>query len=363
MKWRAAVIAASIVLAPASSRADDDHLRVLVPDADNLQYMAFWVARAGGHFAREHIAIELVVPPGPQQTSAFFSKHDVEAAVLPPPVFVSLVAEKEKVVLVANLLANDPIDLVVRKSVLEARAVRLDAPLRDRLVALRGIKLGIAPHPPTRLRALYASVGLDADKDVAMEILHGKEQNRAFTDGEVDGLYAHTPYLERAIVHDGAVVVVDQARGDVPELANRQIHGFAFRSDVVRLRPELVERAVRAIAAAEASIHASRPMTVDVLASAFPKRDRRELETIVRLYEPAIPRTPAVTIEGVAGALIFYPAGMKKPDLAGIDLSTYVAPRFAAPKKEESRAWIVVAIVGALVVGVLAYASRRRVPR
>ena len=94
-----------------------------------------------------------------------------------------------------------------------------------------------SPHPvffggPTveyYTKLSHFSVGLDADKDVEMVILRGKEQNAAFHAGEVDALYAHTPYLEQAIVQDDAVVLVDQGRGEVAVLANRQIHCLAVR--------------------------------------------------------------------------------------------------------------------------------------
>lgn len=364
-RGRAALVAAALACTTAADAGAAEKLRVVVPDAHNLQYMAFWVADAGGHFAREGIEIELSVPPGPQQTAALFAKHEADAAVLPPPVYLSLVADKEPLVLVANLLHNDPIDLVVRRDVAAARHITPDMPLRERLVALRGIRLGVAPHPPTRLRALYASQGLDADAEITMVILHGREQNRAFAERRVDALYAHTPYLERAIVHDDAVVVVEQTRGEPPALANRQIHALAFLRSVVERRPELVTRAVRAIARAEADIHAGGPPTVSVLARAFPDRDRAELETIVRLYEPAIPQQPTVGVEGTRAAVEFFPAGMKKPDLAGVDLAPYVDPSFAKAATSTPptpRGWFVVAAVAivALLASALAIVRARR---
>lgn len=339
-------------------------LRVLVPDDDNLQYMSFWVARAGGFFEREGIDVALVVPPGPQQASVFFERREAEAAVLPAPMVLGLIASKQPVVVVANLLKNDPIDLVVRKSVLEARQLSPNMPLRDRLLGLKGLRLGVAPHPPTRLRALFASQGLVADEIVEIVILHGKSQNAAFAAKEVDALYAHTPFLERAIVHDDAIVLVDQNRGDVPELANRQIHSFAFQKAIVDTRPELVTRAVRALGHAEASIHASHAETVATLARAFPTRDRRELETIVRLYEPAIPATPDVRKEDVLGSIVFFPAGMPKPNLEGVAIDAYVAPEFAHVAKSEAprRAWVIVAAVAAAVVVFMILALRRQTP-
>jgi ABC-type nitrate/sulfonate/bicarbonate transport system substrate-binding protein len=347
-----------------AARADAmETVRVLVPDRDNLQYMSFWIAKDGGFFEKEGLTVEIVAPPGPQQTSAFFSKREAEIAVLPPPVYLQLIAEKEPVVLVANLLANDPIDLVVRREVLEARHLTRDMPLKDRLVGLRGIKLGVAPHPPARLRALYASVGLDADKDLELVILHGKEQNAAFTEKKVDALYAHTPYLERAIVQDGAVVLVEQTAGEA--LANRQIHTLCMTGPLLERRRDLGAALVRAIARAEASIHDSQPTTVDTLTRAFPKRDRRELETIVKLYEPAIPKTPDVRAEDLPPALALFPAGMPKPDLAGIDLAKHVAPGLANVDDGVRRRWIMIGSVAAVLMlaAVVAVLRARRSAR
>ncbi len=347
------------MLASPSAHARET-VRVLVPDRDNLQYMSFWIAKDGGFFGEEGIDIELVSPPGPQQAQAFFSKREADVAVLPPPVYLALVADKEPIVLVANLLANDPIDLVVRPDVLAARHLSRDMPLRDRLVGLKGVKLGVAPHPPARLRALYASQGLDADKDLELVILHGKEQNAAFTDKKVDALYAHTPFLEKAIVQDGAVVLVEQAAGE--GVGYRQVHALCMNRTLLDRRRDLASALVRAIARAEASIHSSQPKTVDTLARAFPKRDRKELETIVRLYEPAIPKTPAVRAEDIPAAVAVFPTGMPKPDLAGVDLSKHVATDLVAYDDGVKRRWMIVGFVTLLAVlaGAVAIARSRR---
>jgi ABC-type nitrate/sulfonate/bicarbonate transport system substrate-binding protein len=327
--------------------------------------MSFWVAKYGGLFEREGIDVELVFPASPKQAETMFESGAAESGVLAPPMYLRFIAAKVPLVLVANLLRNDPIDLIVRKDVAEKRHLDAKLPLKERLTGLRGLRLGIAPHPPTRLRALFASEGLDVDKDLTLEILHGPEQNAAFTEGRVDALYAHTPYLEKAIVQDSAVMLVEQTRGEIPGLANRQIHCFTFRASVAKARPEVVLAAIRAIGAAEKSIHTSQKDTVDVLARAFPTRDRRELETIVRLYEPAIPDAPDVHIEDIAPAIALFPDGLPKPDLSAIDLKQYIATdlapqaRAAAPAADSSakaRSIVIavaIATVLAIVVGTL----------
>ena len=355
-----AAFVALLLLMTASAASAGERLTILVPKDGNLQYMSFWVAQAGGYFAREGIDVELVFPSAPQQAEGMFEAGKTEAAVLAPPMYLRFIGSKVPIVLVANLLRNDPIDLIVRKSILDERKLTAAMPLKERLAGLKGLRLGVAPHPPTRLRALFASEGLDVDKDLTLVILHGREQNAAFTEGKVDALYAHTPYLEKALVQDGASMLVEQTRGEFATLSNRQIHCLTFRRSVADARPNLVLAAARAIGAAEKSIHASQKDTVDLLAKTFPTRDRKELETIVGLYEPAIPDSPDVHVEDLAPALALFPDGLPKPDLSTMDLAPYVAKGIAAelakPPAAEGVArarWIAVAVAAACALGVL----------
>lgn len=356
-----------VVLAPRLSRAAEV-VKVLVPDRGNLQFTSFWVADAAGYFAEEGMQLEIVTPPGPPQAEAFFEAHAADVAVLPPPVYASLIAHGVPVVLVANLLANDPINLVVRRSVMEARGLRADMPLKARLEGLRGLKLGVAPHPPTRLRLLYSSVGLDADKDITQVVLHGKEQNEAFREQEVDALYAHTPYLERALLHDDAVMLVNQSAGEVPGLARRQIHALTVRRSFLELHEPMVRSLVRAIAKAEV-LARTKPDAICVhLAKAFPQRDRAEIDLIARLYAPAIPETPTVHADLIPNAVELFPAEKARPDLSKVDLHAHVfviAPPVAdqAPLTEQRWFQILGAAVGGLVFVVTSALMRARLTR
>ena len=338
---------------------------VVAPDHENLQFAAFWVAIHGGFFAKEGLEIEVISPDGPAATGNFFLAHgEADAAVMPPPIFLGLVAQKAPVVLGANLLKNDPINLVVRRSEAEARHVDGEMPLHDRLVALRGIKLGVAPHPPSRLRALYRAQGMDANTDLSLEIIRGKDQNTAFREHKVDALYAHTPYFERAVAHDDVVVIVNQSKGEVPELANRQIHGLVFRRGFLELKRPVAEQMVRAIAAAEKSFHESQATTVATLAKAFPDRDPKELEVFVRYYEPAIPDTPAVTAIDAPRWLALMPDNTPPPNLEGIDLSAYVAlDLLPAPPPPALAPWKVafLIVVAIAAFGTIASITWRRV--
>lgn len=361
----AAVAASLFFFGVVDAARAGEKLKVVVPDAENLQFLSFWVALGSGAFAAEDLDIEVVSPPAPGQTPTLFEESDAEAAVLPPPMYLAMIARRAPIVLVANLLANDPIELVVRRSVYTERKLDAAQSIKARLEALRGLRIGIAPHPPARLRALYASEGLDADKDVEMVILHGKEQNAAFKAREVDALFAHTPYVERAIVHDDAVVVINLSRGEVPALANRQIHVLTFKKSLLDRRRDIAIRAHRAIARAQRTIHASPPSAMLAVKKQMPSRDEREVATLVGLYEPAIPKTPQVRTEDLAPALALFPAGQPKPVLDGIPLAEFVATDVGieAESPPFAKARMVVVAIAAAVVLVIAFVvvrARRR---
>ncbi|MEO7112385.1 MAG: ABC transporter substrate-binding protein [Polyangiaceae bacterium] len=355
--------ATGLMLATTRARASNDPVHVFVPDADNLQYMSFWLALAAGFFD-SGFSVDVFSPPSPQQARAWIDDKKPDVAVLPPPLYLQLISDRAPYVLGANLLANDPIELIVRKSIASAKGISRDLPLRERLEKMRGVKIGIAPHPPPRLRALYASVGLDADKDATTLTFGGHRQNAAFQTGEVDALYAHTPFLEQALTHQDAQIVVDQAGGEVKDLANRQIHALTFSRSFLQTRRADAVAMVGAIARAETMLRTSPDKAVSALAKYFPKVEREQLALITKIYSSAIPASPIVSVEGLTPALLFFPEGEDKPSLQGIDLTTFVAPDLtrdaiaAIAQKKGPPPLLLELILGGAVIGALAWKFR-----
>lgn len=336
------LLAIAIIAAPAVPAAGMEPenqkpttMRVIVPVRDNLQYISFWVAKGAGYFRDEGIELVLSIPDDPNGAKDLLVEKDAPAAVLSPPMYLELIAEEFPLVLVANLLQNDPINLVVRRSILEQRKLSPEAPIAERVCGLKGLRIGIAPNPPTRLRALFAEYGMDADRDVEMVTLRKSGQNTGFADNVVDALYAHTPYLEKAIVDQDAVLLINQSAGEVPSLWLRQIHALTFAREFTEANPSTVTAMTRAIYRAQLLIHADAAAAVDALLAEFPSKERRHLEAIVRIYAPAVPDSPAVSVDGLKPALSMFPATRQVPKLDGIDLRMFVAPQFAEAVRKE----------------------------
>src|SRR5262245_41329240 len=209
------------VVAPSSERA----VRVVVPNDNNLQWLNFWVAQGARYFSDEGLQVQ-VTPGGTgdeeggRRVTQALIDGSADVAIQPRPLFLLAVGEQQPVVAFANLLRNDPINLVVNGDIAAARGLSAQSPLADRLKGLRGLKIGVAPGPIARLRVLAAAAGLDPASDITIITVDGRAQNQFFGERTVDALYAHTPYLETALSEQNAVLMVNQSAGEIPALAH-----------------------------------------------------------------------------------------------------------------------------------------------
>jgi len=323
-------VGATLLAAATVTPAPLTPIRVGVPERDNIQYLSLWVALGGGYFQQEGLEPSVVVAERGNQSGRLLMQQEADVALLQPPVFLGLMAQQRPIVLFANLLANDPINLIVRGDVAKRVQVNPRAPLTNRLQALKGLRIGVANEPPRRLRALFAEAGLDADRDIQMTIIPGEEQFVALKDGIVDGLYIHTPFLEDAMVTLGAVLVVNQSAGEVAAVANGQIHSLATTRAFAESHPDVVLAATRAIARAQVLIRsdpaaAARALEMAGIATPSPKH----LSTIVDLYRAAVPATPRVSAAAVERDAVLYPARPETPDFTRIRVADFLAPAFA----------------------------------
>ena len=327
---RISAVCIAVMLAVGGVAAQSTTVRIGVPERDNLQYLTLWVALGAGYFQAEGIDPQIVVAERPNQAGQLLMQDRADVSLLQPPIFLGMIAQQRPIVLFANLLANDPVSLIVQRDV--AAKLKLDprAPLADRLKALKGLRIGTSNEQPRRLRVLMAEAGMDTERDIQMTIIPGDEHLTVFKEGVVDALYTHSPFLEEAIVNLGAVLIVNQAAGEVPALSNGQIHSLATTRAFADAHPDRVLAITRAIARAETLIHtdivAARQA---ILKAGVTVPSPKHLETIVNLYRTAVPTTPRVSAALVENDATLYPARPSAPDFSKIHAADFVAPDFA----------------------------------
>jgi hypothetical protein len=144
---------------------------------------------------------------------------------------------------------------------------------------------------------------MDADRDIEIVIVDGPGQVQAFADKKANGLFAHTPYLETAIVNYQAVLVADTSGGEVPALTDGQIHALATTRENANTKQETTAAVTRAIYRAQKRIHSDRKATVDaIIASGATTGSRALIEAIASIYSSAVPQTPKISLTGISSA-------------------------------------------------------------
>ena len=290
----------------------------------NPQFMAFWVALAGGLFAAEGLDVEVAVAAEPLDAPIAFRRGVAEVGVLPPPLYLRLIADRCPIVVCANLLRNDPLNVVLTRRAAGRRGVAAGLPVAEAVRRLRGLRIGVAPGPTDRLQALCAWAGIGAS-DVEFVTLTGPEQNPAFAVGSVDGLSAHTPYLERALVDDGGVLVVHASAGGAAPVRVAQVHALVASRVFAEEAPSVVADLVAALGAAQDLLRHKDARAVEaLLACGIAGLERRHLERTLEIYAPAMPPTPAVTCATLRQADTFRVTGSGLPGMSDAELARFV---------------------------------------
>jgi ABC-type nitrate/sulfonate/bicarbonate transport system substrate-binding protein len=222
-------------------------------------------------------------------------------------------------------MVNDPINLILRKEVADQLGIALTETLEGRILALKGLKIGVAPGPISRLRILFESVGLDADEHIEIVTIGGNGQPGFFAEAKIDGLYAHSPYLETLLVRLSAVMLVNQSAGEVSEMTGGQYHTMLTTRAYADGNQAVIDGLPRAIQRAQDLVHGDIDAAVIALmVSVVVYEDNEFLPTITEIYEPAISATPKISADKFLDELARFPAHQQAPDLSGIDLSEYV---------------------------------------
>lgn len=340
----------------ARAQGKPTQLRVGIERPADLRLLPLWVGIGNGDFRRA--GLEVIPVPLGARAGAAVASGEVPVAALRPALWTPLLVAKSEIALVATLLRDDDANLIVSRKAAEGRALSTSAPLAARLDALRELRVGYVDTGAGRLGAL---LGARAAR-VRLVELEPAGADRAFAAGDVDALYAPSPWAERALASGDGLLWVhasrgerDDAAGALPVLSALVASRAFVASDEAR-----VFALVRGIAAAELLIHDERAAAVHALVEALPGIERSQLETAVILYEPAVPRDPRVDVAGVTATLRAYRPEIAEGELPRLELGRSVDARFgeraaAATPKPRRFMKIAGAVLGVVVGGIVTF--------
>ena len=305
-------------------------VRLMLPLNNNLQWLNFWVAKGAGYFEEVGLNLEIITPENPRGGNKIMLEKKADVSVMPRPMFLSLLAKEAELTAFANLLSNDPINLVVNQNLIKDIDSLNSLSLKEKLLLLKGKTIGVASGPVSRLNKLFEVANIKPDSLFQIKIISGKEQNQAFAEGQVDALYAHTPYLEKAITENNGFILINQSAGEVPEMANRHIHLMVAQKDFIKNNPETISKICEAIYKAQKLVHSDKQAALEAIRKSEIKLQApNALEILFDIYEPAVPKNPEVFGEILVKELDLFPSSREIPQLDSIAIAKNMDNTFA----------------------------------
>lgn len=239
--------------------------------------------------------------------------------------------EARRFVAVSTTLSEFALQIVASNAFMKKANITPEAPIDERIRALKGARIGIsAPgaSTDTLLRMILPPRGLDPNTDITMvplgtggPLLAGLER------GAVDAIVWLSPIPEVAEKRGIGKVLINQGRGDVPELRGFYYLGDFTTNQFVRQNPKIVQGWLNGTAKAIKFIRENPDEVVELAKQLYPDADQTVLPNAVRSMMLAVPESPVVTERGVQQNYDMLSVG--KPEKISLPFAKVVNNSFA----------------------------------
>lgn len=270
----AAVAALGISAALALPTAAQEKVNITQAVA-SFAFLPIDYAKAAGYFDEEGLEVQQIATRGGGPDLTALISGDVQFNAAAGTYQIGAIAAGRDVINVYNFFNRNQVGLVLSGEAAKKTGVAANAPLKDRLAALKGLKIGMTrPGSLTdkQVRHLLKLGGL-TDQDAQIVAIGGPPNLLSAMDqGAIDGFAISVPYYQIAAERQGGVIWVDNTTGDDPSIDPFMMESILTTRDYAKAHPETVRKLVKAIARAVEKIAASTPEEVRaVVQPSFPK--------------------------------------------------------------------------------------------
>jgi NitT/TauT family transport system substrate-binding protein len=261
------------LVAPGGAAADPGRV-TLLQGFHSMSFTPIYVARAKGFFEAEGVDVDVQIVSGSSIAFKGLVGGQAQFAAMGATELITA-AERglDRMVAVAAVNRAVTVSLAVRKDVAEARGLNPAVPVRERIAALRGLRIasgspGGAIH--TVLMYLLKQGGLDPKTDVTVLAMGGTgPMLAALKARHIDAIAISPPAPESAAAEGLGVLFIALSRGDVPELGTIAYDALVTSREYARANPEVVRRVVRALGRASTFVQEHPEETREIMLSAF----------------------------------------------------------------------------------------------
>jgi NitT/TauT family transport system substrate-binding protein len=291
-----------------------------------------YIADAKGFFAQEGLSVDLNMTGGGGPDIKALIAGDVDFTYTASDQVILPWQEGKRLVIVMAAVPRAVINWAMHKDVAQAKGITEKSPLAEKLKALRGITIGATqPGSLTANLATYTlrKAGLVPQQDAnIISVGSGLTWLAALEQRKVDAALMSPPLPDTAVARGYAILLIDNARGEDPSLAEFLQQVFVTRPDVIQKDPELVRKLVRALLRANQWALAAKPEEIaDALQASMGTTPRDTLIAGIKATVPAYSRDGRITERALkAAADVMEVAGIlkKRPALADVATNDFL---------------------------------------
>lgn len=296
---------------PTPARAANQSLTVGQIGNNSVAFFPLFVAQQNGYFRDAGLDVTITAFQTGAVVGAAMTSGSIDVGCSVITDVFALLKASRPVKIVGSLVNGYYVDLIGSNQFLQQAKIDRSRPLRDRVLALKGRKIGITgPGSGTEALMIYLlrHAGLDPTRDVEL-VNVGTDQAAilaAMRSGRIDGVsFAWPLSMVADVQHVGKPLVVP-ALGDVPAMRD-ELHGVIYaRPDTIAKRQDAIVAFVRSVARAEAFIKHDKEHARALFKRYDAQLDDATIAELIKAYLPALPATPTVDAPGYNKAVTFH---------------------------------------------------------
>ncbi len=277
----------------------------VVIGSTSFAFFPIYVAHGSGFFSDEGLDVSIINVPANATPVAAILSGNADVAGLGTQAGFSALDKGQEIRLLMPIMNEYTSTIFAHKDVLKQKGVSRASPMRDRVEAMKGLRLastaiGAGPHLMYKyLFAKYAD-GVDVDKVAeVVPIGNAGETLAGMQRGVVQVSAFSPPVAEKAVADGYAEVLIDFINGDVPEIKGSVYIVLAASEAKLKSDPEGVKAFIRAMDRANKLAQADLAKAGEA-ARSFMKNMESDLYGLgVKAIGPALPHDPTISVDGL----------------------------------------------------------------
>jgi len=276
----------------------------IVIGSTSFAFFPLYVAHGSGYFKDEGLDVEIVNVPANATPVAAIMSGNADMAGLGTQAAFAAQSKGQPVRIVMPMMNEYTSTIFAHKDVLKQKGVSRASPLKDRVEAMKGLKLastaiGAGPHLMYKyLFAKYANVDVDKVAQV-VPIGNAGETLAGMQRGLVQVSAFSPPVAEKAVADGYAEILIDFIGGDVPDIKGSVYIVLAATEDKLKKDPEGVRAFIRAMDRANRLAKSDLAKAGEAARVFMKNMDSALYGLGVKAIGPALPTEPTTSVEGL----------------------------------------------------------------